>query len=227
LSDGTQPGPSAPPPIQRRGLCLVLAAPSGTGKSAITRRLLEADPNLMLSISVTTRKPRPYEKEGVHYYFRDQEEFDAMVASGDMLEWAGVFGRSYGSPRAPVEAALKAGRDVLFDIDWQGYRQVRAALPGDVVGLYIMPPSMAELEARLRARASDSEKEILRRMATAVSEISHVQEFDYVLVNTVLDEAVAQAQAVLTASRLKLDRLVGLEAFTSEICGQTASDAEA
>jgi guanylate kinase len=208
----------APALISRRGLCLVLAAPSGTGKSAISRRLLEADPNLMLSISVTTRQPRPYEKEGVHYYFRDQEEFDSMVAAGDMLEWAGVFGRSYGSPRGPVEAALASGRDVLFDIDWQGYRQVRGALPGDVVGLYIMPPSLQELESRLRKRASDSEREILRRMATAVSEISHVREFDYVLVNNVLDDAVAQAQAVLTASRLELGRLTGLDRFTAELC---------
>ena len=208
---------ATPTKIARRGLCLVLAAPSGTGKSAITRALLEADDNLTLSISVTTRKPRQYEKEGVHYHFRDQDEFDAMVQSGDMLEWAGVFGRSYGSPRAPVEAALQAGRDVLFDIDWQGYRQVRESLPGDVVGLYIMPPSLAELERRLRNRASDSEKEIVRRMATAASEISHVREFDYVLVNNDLDAAVAEAQAVLTASRLALGRLTGLDGFTEQL----------
>ena len=206
-----------PASIPRRGLCLVLAAPSGTGKSAITRALLESDPNLALSISVTTRAPRPYEQEGVHYYFRDQQEFDAMVVSGDMLEWAGVFGRSYGSPRGPVEAALSAGQDVLFDIDWQGYRQVRAALPGDVVGLYIMPPSLAELERRLRARASDSEAEILRRMATAASEISHVREFDYVLVNNTLNEAVSEARAVLSASRLALGRLTGLDDFTGHL----------
>lgn len=211
-----------PASIPRRGLCLVLAAPSGTGKSAITRALLESDPNLALSISVTTRAPRPYEQEGVHYYFRDQQEFDAMVASGDMLEWAGVFGRSYGSPRGPVEAALSAGQDVLFDIDWQGYRQVRAALPGDVVGLYIMPPSLEELERRLRARASDSEAEILRRMATAASEISHVREFDYVLVNNTLADAVTEARAVLTASRLALGRLTGLEGFTSHLLANPA-----
>ncbi|MDR3524753.1 MAG: guanylate kinase [Acetobacteraceae bacterium] len=214
--------PAEPAKIPRRGLCLVLAAPSGTGKSAITRALLDSDPNLALSISVTTRAPRPYEQEGVHYYFRDQREFDAMVASGDMLEWAGVFGRSYGSPRAPVEAALSAGRDVLFDIDWQGYRQVRAALPGDVVGLYIMPPSLAELERRLRARASDSEAEILRRMATAASEISHVHEFDYVLVNNTLDIAVGEARAVLTASRLALGRLTGLDDFTGHLLSNPA-----
>ena len=200
----------------------MLAAPSGTGKSAITRALLESDPNLALSISVTTRAPRPYEREGVHYFFRDQSEFDAMVQSGDMLEWAGVFGRSYGSPRAPVEAALSSGRDVLFDIDWQGYRQVRAALPGDVIGLYIMPPSLTELERRLRARASDSEAEILRRMATAASEISHVREFDYVLVNNDLDEAIAQARNVLAASRLALGRLTGLDQFTENLLAPTS-----
>ena len=218
MSEDTPPAPQ----IARRGLCLVLAAPSGTGKSAITRALLESDPNLAWSISVTTRAPRPYEREGVHYFFRDQSEFDAMVQSGDMLEWAGVFGRSYGSPRAPVEAALSSGRDVLFDIDWQGYRQVRAALPGDVIGLYIMPPSLTELERRLRARASDSEAEILRRMATAASEISHVREFDYVLVNNDLDEAIAQARNVLAASRLALGRLTGLDQFTENLLAPTS-----
>jgi guanylate kinase len=195
----------------------VLAAPSGAGKSAITRALLAADSSLMLSISVTTRSPRPYEAEGVHYYFRTQEMFDEMVTSGEMLEWAGVFGRSYGSPRQPVEQALAAGRDVVFDIDWQGYHQVRASLPGDVVGLFIMPPSLVELEARLRHRNSDSEAEIVRRMATAVSEISHVREFDYVLVNHDLPAAVAQTQAVLTASRLAMGRQTGLEQFTHSL----------
>jgi guanylate kinase len=137
-----------------------------------------------------------------------------------MLEWAGVFGRSYGSPRAPVEQALAAGRDVVFDIDWQGYRQVREALPGDVVGLFIMPPSLVELEARLRKRASDSEAEINRRMATAVSEISHVREFDYVLVNNTLPKAVAQTRAVLTASRLAMARQTGLDDFTDALAAQ-------
>ena len=218
--------PHPPRLISRRGLCLVLAAPSGAGKSAITRALLAEDPTLMLSISVTTRAPRPYEQDGVHYHFRTQADFDAMVESGDMLEWAGVFGRSYGSPRGPVEQALAAGRDVVFDIDWQGYRQVREALPGDVVGLFIMPPSLVELEARLRKRASDSEAEINRRMATAVSEISHVREFDYVLVNNTLPEAVAQTRAVLTASRLAMARQTGLDDFTNVLAAQTlASEA--
>ena len=206
-----------PDEIGRRGLCLVLAAPSGAGKSAITRALLDTDPTLMLSISVTTRAPRPYEQEGVHYYFRTQDMFDEMVQAGEMLEWAGVFGRSYGSPRQPVVAALAAGRDVVFDIDWQGYHQVRASLPGDVVGLFIMPPSLVELEARLRKRASDSEAEINRRMATAASEISHVREFDYVLVNHDLERAVAETRAVLTSSRLAMARQTGLEDFTTAL----------
>jgi guanylate kinase len=200
--------------LSRRGLCLVLAAPSGAGKSAITRALLAADPSLTLSISVTTRAPRFYETDGVHYHFRTQAEFDDMVRTGEMLEWAGVFGRSYGSPRAPVEQALASGRDVVFDIDWQGYRQVRQSLPGDVVGLFIMPPSLIELEARLRTRGSDSEAEIQRRMATAEAEISHVREFDYLLVNHELDVAVAQTRAVLEAARLAMARQTGLDAFT-------------
>ena len=195
----------------------MLAAPSGAGKSAITRALLAADPGLKLSISVTTRKPRPYEQEGVHYFFCEQDRFDRLVAQNQMLEWAGVFGRSYGSPRAPVEQALAAGRDVVFDIDWQGYHQVRHALPGDVVGLFIMPPSLIELEARLRARASDSEAEIVRRMATATAEISHVREFDYVLVNHDLATAVSETQAVLTAARLAMSRQTGLDRFTQHL----------
>jgi guanylate kinase len=213
LSDD-DPAPRPLTSIARRGLCLVLAAPSGAGKSAITRALLASDSSLMLSISVTTRSPRPYEQEGVHYHFRSQDVFDEMVMGGKMLEWAGVFGRSYGSPCLPVEQALAAGRDVVFDIDWQGYHQVRKSLPGDVVGLFIMPPSLVELEQRLRLRASDSEAEIDRRMATAVSEISHVREFDYVLVNHELDRAVAETQAVLTAARLAMARQIGLEDFT-------------
>ena len=195
----------------------MLAAPSGAGKSAITRALLAADPSLLLSISVTTRTPRPYEREGVHYLFRTQPDFDAMVRNGELLEWAGVLGRSYGSPRAPVERALAAGRDVVFDIDWQGYHQVRRSLPGDVVGLFIMPPSLVELESRLRTRASDSAVEIARRMATATAEISHVREFDFVLVNHDLATAVAQTQAVLAAARLATPRQTGLDDFTARL----------
>jgi guanylate kinase len=199
--------------MTRSGICLVIAAPSGAGKSSITRALLATEPELTLSISVTTRPPRSYEKDGVHYHFRTQERFDEMRAAGELLEWAGVYGRSYGSPRAPVEAALAAGRDVAFDIDWQGYRQVRAAMPADTVGLFVMPPSMSELEVRLRARASDSPAEIARRMAKAQDEMSHVSEFDYILVNRAFNDAVADARSVLHAARLTTARQVGLQAF--------------
>ncbi len=203
--------------IARRGICLVLAAPSGAGKSSITRALLASEPDLLLSVSVTTRAPRPGEQEGVHYLFRSAEEFEAMVARGDLLESARVFGRGYGSPRAPVERALADGRDVMFDIDWQGFRQLRAALPNDVVGLFILPPSLAELEARLRARASDRDEEIARRMAAAQQEMSHAGEFDHVLVNRDFAAAVAAARAVLHAARLETRRLVGLADFMAQL----------
>lgn len=199
--------------ISRRGLCLVVAAPSGAGKSSITRALLESEPELTLSVSVTTRPPRPGELEGVHYHFRSREEFARMAAAGELLEWAEVFGRGYGSPRAPVEQALGAGHDVAFDVDWQGFRLLRAALPGDVVGLFILPPSLAELESRLRARGSDAGEEIARRMALAQNEISHAGEFDHVLVNHDFATSVAAARAVLHAARIETRRLVGLGAF--------------
>jgi guanylate kinase len=203
--------------IARRGLCLVIAAPSGAGKSSITRALLAADERLMLSVSVTTRAPRPGERDGVHYFFRTAAAFDAMVEAGELLEYARVFGRGYGSPRAPVARALAEGRDVVFDIDWQGHRQVRAALPGDVVGLFILPPSLAELEARLRARGSDAAAEITRRMAAARTEMSHAGEFDHVLVNRDFDASVADARAVLTAARLQTQRQTGLAEFLARL----------
>ena len=199
--------------IPRRGVCLVIAAPSGAGKSSITRALLASEPDLTLSISVTTRAPRGGEQHGVHYYFHSQDEFDAMVDGGTLLEWARVFGRSYGSPRLPVEHALAEGRDVVFDIDWQGHQQLRKSLPDDVVGLFILPPSLAELEARLRARASDNEAEIARRMAAAQSEMEHAPEFDHVLVNRDFADAVAAARAVLNAARMQTRRLTGLAPF--------------
>ncbi len=207
------------PAITRRGLCLVIAAPSGAGKSSITRALLDAEPELSLSVSVTTRAPRPQEREGVHYLFRSNAQFDAMAAAGELLEWARVFGRGYGTPRAPVEEALAAGRDMVFDVDWQGHRLLRAALPGDVVSLFILPPSLAELEARLRRRASDDEAEIARRMAAAWAEMAHVAEFDHVLVNADFATAVAQTRAVLHAARLATLRLSGLAAFADGIAG--------
>ena len=149
----------------RRGLCLVLVAPSGAGKTSVSRALLEQEEALSLSISATTRAPRPGEVEGVHYHFRTPEQFEAMERAGEMLESATVYGRRYGTPRAPVLEALAAGRDVLFDVDWQGHRLIRAALPDDVVGVFLLPPSLPELERRLRGRGQDSDAEIARRSA--------------------------------------------------------------
>ncbi len=197
----------------RRGVCLVVAAPSGAGKSTITRALLDSEPDLTLSISATTRAPRPGEQEGTHYFFRNQAAFQEMAETGALLEWAEVFGRHYGTPRAPVEQALAAGRDVAFDIDWQGYRQLRTALPGDVVGLFVLPPSIALLEARLRGRGTDDPAEIARRMQKARDEISHWHEFDHVIVNDDLDRAIAAARCVLHAARTATRRQPGLRGF--------------
>ncbi len=197
----------------RRGVCLVISAPSGAGKSTIAQALRKADPTIFTSVSVTTRSPRPGEEEGVHYYFRDLETFRRMAADGELLEWAEVFGRGYGTPRAPLEEALAAGRDVILDIDWQGCRLMRKAMPDDVVGLFVLPPSLEELEARLRGRNSDSDEEIASRMKAAMSEISHWPEFDYVLINDDLDRAVEEAQSVLAASRLARARRRDVEAL--------------
>ena len=201
----------------RRGVCLVIAAPSGAGKSSVSRALLAAEPGLSLSISATTRAPRPGEQDGVHYRFRDAAGFQAMVEAGEMLEHAEVFGRRYGTPRAPVEAALAAGRDVLFDIDWQGHLQLRERLPGDVEGVFLLPPSMAELERRLRARGQDAEAEIARRMAAARGEIAHWADFGHVLVNRDFAEAVAAVRAILRAARARRERQPGLAAFVAEL----------
>ncbi len=194
---------------RRRGLCFVVAAPSGAGKSTITRALLAREPALFLSVSVTTRAPRPGELEGVHYYYRSDAEFARMAASGDLLEHATVFGRGYGTPRAPVESALSAGRDVALDIDWQGFRQLRAALPADSVGVFILPPSLDILEARLRARGSDDAAEVTRRMRAARAEISHYGEFDHVLVNDDLQSCIESVRAVLLAARCTVGRSLG------------------
>ncbi len=199
--------------IPRRGVCLVISAPSGAGKTAITRALLAQENELMVSVSATTRAPRPGERDGVHYHFRDKASFDAMVAEGALLEWAEVFGRFYGTPRAPVEQALSAGRDMVFDIDWQGHQQLRAALPGDVTGVFVLPPSLPALEARLRARGGDDAAEIARRMAKAHDEIGHWAEFDHVVVNDDFEQAVASVRAVLHAARLATARQPGLQAF--------------
>jgi len=203
-------------PIGRRGLCLVLASPSGGGKSAIARRLVASDENLTLSISTTTRAPRVGEQDGVDYLFRTQPEFDGMVADGEFLEYAQVFERSYGTPRAPVDAALIAGRDIVFDIDWQGHRSLQAAMPGDVVGVFIMPPSLPALESRLTQRG-DGADAVARRMARARDEISHWAEFSHVVLNDDFDTAIAQVRAILHAARLATARQSGLADFVAQL----------
>lgn len=204
--------------IARRGVCLVLAAPSGAGKTAITDALLATEQSLVRSVSITTRPPRPGEIEGTHYRFCDQAAFDRMVAANELLEWARVLGRHcYGTPRAPVEQALVAGIDMVFDIDWQGHRLLRAALPGDVVGVFILPPSLAVLETRLRQRAGDDTDEIARRMRLARDEIAHCSEFDHVLINDDFTTAVAAVRSVLHAARTATARQVGLRDFAGKL----------
>lgn len=195
----------------------MVAAPSGAGKSTITRALLETEPELSLSVSVTTRAPRPGEREGVHYFFRSLVAFDAMVTRGELLEHAEVFGRRYGTPRAPVLAALAAGRDVAFDIDWQGYRQLRAALPDDVAGVFILPPSLSALQARMVKRGDGDPAEIARRMAEARAEIAHWQEFGHVVVNDDLASATLAVRSVLHAARMTTARQPGLAGFVAAL----------
>ncbi|MGG7568227.1 guanylate kinase [Rhodovulum sp. DZ06] len=199
---------------KRRGLLFILSSPSGAGKSTLSRRLLADDEALGFSISVTTRKPRPGEEDGVHYHFRERAEFDRMVGAGELLEHAEVFGNCYGTPRGPVEAKIDEGRDVLFDVDWQGGQQLRNSALGDaVVSVFILPPSIAELNRRLRARGSDSDEVIAGRMAKSRDEISHWAEYDYVLVNDDLDRCEAEIRAILAAERLRRARRPGLTGF--------------
>jgi guanylate kinase len=200
--------------MSRRGLLIILSSPSGAGKSTLARRLMDWDPDLRFSVSATTRAPRPGEVDGQHYQFVSHDAFRTMVAEGQMLEHAEVFGNFYGSPRASAEAALAAGRDTLFDIDWQGGQQIRrSALARDVVSIFILPPSIAELEARLRSRAQDSEDVIAGRMRKSRDEISHWGEYDYVIVNRDLDAAEAQLRTILTAERARADRQPWLADF--------------
>lgn len=200
--------------MARRGLLLILSSPSGAGKSTLARRLMDWDQTLRFSVSATTRPPRPGEAEGREYYFKSRAEFEAMVQAGQMLEHAEVFGNFYGSPRAPVEAAMLAGRDTLFDIDWQGGQQIRnSGLGRDVVSVFVLPPSIAELEQRLRGRAQDSEAVIAGRMDKSRDEISHWAEYDYVIVNRDLDAAFAELVTILSAERLRRDRQTGLADF--------------
>jgi guanylate kinase len=187
----------------RRGLMLVLSSPSGAGKTTLSRMLIENDPSVDLSVSVTTRAPRNGEVDGRHYHFIDDTRFDAMVKTGDLLEWAEVFGNRYGTPREPVEASLAAGRDILFDIDWQGTQQLNLKARGDIASIFVLPPSMSELERRLRMRAQDEEEIIQRRMHKAADELSHWAEYDYVIVNDDLDKAFGEVRTILAAERLK------------------------
>ncbi|RUS59467.1 guanylate kinase [Pseudorhodobacter sp. E13] len=194
-------------PAPRKGLLLILSSPSGAGKSTLARMLMEWDPTIRFSVSATTRAPRPGEVDGREYFFRSRADFQQMVETGDMLEHAEVFGNFYGSPKGPVEAAMAEGRDTLFDIDWQGGQQIRnSALGRDVVSIFVLPPSIAELERRLRGRAQDSDEVIAGRMAKSQSEISHWAEYDYVLVNRELDQTFTALRTILEAERLRRDR---------------------
>jgi guanylate kinase len=203
--------------IERRGLLLVLSSPSGAGKTTLARALIDSDCNIAMSVSVTTRKPRPGEVEGRDYYFTDASGFARMRDSGELLEWATVFGNSYGTPRAAVENAIAAGRDVLFDIDWQGAQQLKERMAGDLVRVFILPPSGEILENRLRGRNQDPPEVVAKRMAEASNEISHWAEYDYVIVNDDIAASLAGLKAILTAERLKRERLLGLTGFVREL----------
>jgi guanylate kinase len=203
--------------IARRGLMLVLSSPSGAGKSTLSRLLLDSDPKVEMSVSVTTRRKRPGEIDGSHYHFIDRARFDAMVGQADLLEWAEVFGHCYGTPRAPVEAALKRGRDMLFDIDWQGTQQLREKMQNDLVSVFVLPPSIPDLEKRLKSRAQDSDDVIHARMVKASDEMSHWAEYDYVVINHDLDRAFADVRSILAAERLKRERQTGLSTFVRKL----------
>ena len=203
--------------LKRRGLLFVLSSPSGAGKSTIARKLLTDDPSLQMSVSATTRAPRPGEEDGRDYHFVDLAAFKDMVAENQFLEWAHVFDHRYGTPRAPVDAMLNEGRDVLFDIDWQGAQQLHQIAGGDVVRVFILPPSMIELERRLRARATDSDEVIDRRMARAQGEIAHWDGYDYVLVNDDVESCFAKVRTILQAERLKRSRQTGLIGFIRKL----------
>ena len=205
------------PQRRRRGLLVVLSSPSGAGKSTISRMLLEADPNITMSISATTRPKRPGEVEGIDYHFVDNAEFERLIEADEFAEWAYVFDHLYGSPKEPIKEALKEGRDTLFDIDWQGTQQLEYAFRTDLVLIFILPPSMKELERRLHQRATDSEEIIAGRMRRAASEIGHWAEYDYVLINEDMSKCLEDVQAIIAAERLRRERQPYLLRFVREL----------
>lgn len=207
---------SSPINVKRRGLMLILSSPSGAGKTTIARRLLDLEPELSLSVSVTTRPKRPSEVDGVHYHFIDRQHYDEMVEQGELLEHAEVYGHGYGTPAAAVEGALERGKDVLFDIDWQGAQQLRQQVSQDIVTMFILPPSTEELARRLRKRAEDTDDVVARRLAQIAADVTHWAEYDYVMINHDLEESIAAARSVLTAERLKRRRQIGLADFVSQ-----------
>jgi guanylate kinase len=203
--------------ISRRGILLVLSSPSGAGKTTITRELVARDPHLHISVSVTTRPRRSGETDGKHYHFITRERFDAMVAGNELLEHASVFGHYYGTPHAPVEAALSAGHDIVSDIDWQGTQQLAQTMRTDLVSVFVLPPTMAALEQRLKTRAQDSDEVVRARMAKSADEMSHWPEYDYVFINHDITESVGQVQSILAAERVRLGRLRGLADFVNRL----------
>lgn len=211
--------PANPATRQRRGLLIVLSSPSGAGKSTLSRMLLSADAEVTMSISATTRPKRPGELDHVDYHFVDDAEFDRMIKAGEFVEWARVFGYRYGTPKAPVKAALKAGRDVLFDIDWQGARQLEPDFGEHLVTIFLLPPSMEELERRLRARGTDTEEVIADRMRRAADEIEHWAEYEYVMVNDNMDKCLARVRSIVAAERSKRTGQIGLHAFVQDLIG--------
>ncbi len=218
MTQFVRPASQRPP---RRGLMFVLSSPSGAGKTTLSRRLLTDDPDIRLSVSATTRPPRDGEVDGVDYFFVSPERFADMVANDELLEWATVFGNRYGTPRAPVETVLHEGRDVLFDIDWQGTQQLQQTdAASDLVRVFILPPDLTELERRLHGRATDAAEIIADRMARARDEISHWGEYDYILVNDDAAHCLAELRAILRAERLRRKRQLGLADFVRGMLGQ-------
>ncbi|APO67046.1 guanylate kinase [Rhizobium gallicum] len=216
-----KPAKASPVPIARRGLMLVISSPSGAGKSTIARTLLAQDSQIGLSVSVTTRQRRPSEVEGIHYHFKSIREFERLRDSDALLEWAEVHGNFYGTPREPVEAAMAEGRDMLFDIDWQGAQQLQEKMSADVVSIFVLPPTMTELQSRLHRRAEDSEEVIAKRLANSRAEIAHWREYDYVIVNDDLDTAFDAVQSIVKAERLRRDRRHGIYDFVTKLLEET------